>query len=111
MDEEDPRLERLAREVMQIRSALGRVSAYEGIVDVSPTAMLVDDLVRDYAELEARIDAAFHLLAAAVDDDESDEVGLSTITRDNRLRWEIDQAIALLAGGKRVPDSPEGLTG
>lgn len=76
----------VGQEIMQVRVALGRVAVYQGIVEHSPTAMLVDELVRDHEELEARIEAA---LVALGDDPASKRIE------------------GLLRGAERVPDTVE----
>lgn len=90
VDSLNDRLVGKVNEVNEIRVALGRVAAFEGIVDSSTTAMLVDELVRDHEELESRIDAAMSLLSG-----ETSEVA-SEVAR-------------LLGGGTRVPDDLGGL--
>ena len=85
--------DRLAAEIAQIRAALDEVSTYEGLVDVSPTAMMVSELVRDHEELETRIEAVLVMLGAY----EGDPIA--------------DKAVELLRGGERVPDTPESLDG
>jgi hypothetical protein len=88
--------EALAGELAQVRAALNTVSVYEGLVDVSPVAMMVSELARDHEELEARIDAALHHLS-----------GLPT---DDGALAEVRTEVArLLQGGTRVPDSPADL--
>jgi hypothetical protein len=101
---------RMAEELTLIRVALGRVSVYEGLVDVSPTASLVDDLVRDHEELEARIDAALHLVYSTMwpEIEENDRHGYADPAA--ILRTTLDRIAQLLRGARRVPDSPEGLT-
>lgn len=92
----------MAEELNLIRVALGRVSVYEGLVDVSPTAALVDGLVRDHEELEARIDRAVLVLR-----------GLKDVVQDPVepvLADALEEVYGALRGEKRVPDSPEGLT-
>jgi hypothetical protein len=97
----------MARELGLVRIALGRVSVYEGITDVSPTVMMVDDLVRNYAELEARIDAAMMVLTGLK--------GLQEARGDfllyNDLTDALDSVYGLLRGGTRVPDDPSALDG
>lgn len=105
-------VERLAREILQVRMALGRVAVYEGILDVSPTAMLVDELVRDHEELEARIDAALHLISAALltEVDEDDRHGhVDPVYALMAAHRRLARVAELLKGGSRVPDSPEGI--
>lgn len=91
--------DRLAAEIVQIRSVLGEVAVYEGLVDASPTATLVAELVRDHEELEKRIDAA---VAVCLDAKQyamaSDE-------------WEhsVMEVARLLKGGRRTPDDPSEL--
>jgi hypothetical protein len=85
------RAEHLIEELTSIRIALGRVAVYEGMVDYSPTVLLVDELVRDHEELEARIDAV-----------------LSYLSTQHQTRPEIvDEVARLLKGGTRVPDTIE----
>ena len=89
-------LEAAQAKLVSIKVALNRVSVYQDMVDRSPTEMLVDDLVRDHEELEARIDAVLHYLSSE---------------RQSRNETVTDEEVArLLRGGTRVPDSPEGLT-
>jgi choline dehydrogenase-like flavoprotein len=89
--------DRMAAELTQIKAAMNEVAVYEGIVDVSPVAMLVSELVRDHEELEARIDAVVLLLKA-------------TKEHGNVTMEMVDEVTRLLRGGKRVPDTPEELT-
>lgn len=95
--------EEMAREILQVRSALGQVAMYEGILDVSPTAMAVDRLARDHEELEARIDAVMLLLRQHLSPTDDDwhltGPGLDVVREVARL----------LRGGTRVPKTPEGL--
>jgi hypothetical protein len=95
--------EKLASELNQIRIALGRVAAFEGM-DASPTAMMVDELVRDHEELEARIDAALMLVKQVKD---------GIVYPDTQLGWEscLDELARFLKGGTRVPNTPEDLEG
>lgn len=93
-------VERLGKDLAQIRAALNEVAVYEGLVDVSPTAMLVSELVRDHEELEARINAVLLLIAALKGDSYP---GISD------LRDGINEIARLLQGGSRVPDSPGSL--
>lgn len=81
-----------ADEINQIKIALGKVAVYDGLVEFSPTVLLVDELVRDHEELEARIDAVLHYLTAYKD------------TMDIEAFNEISY---LLKGGTRVPDTIE----
>lgn len=84
-------LDSMVDEMNQVKIALGRVAVYEGMVEVSPTVRLVDELVRDHEELEARIDAV-----------------LSYLTTQHQTRPEIiDEVARLLKGGTRVPDDIE----
>lgn len=78
-------------QIMQIRASMREVAVYEDLVEVSPTAMLVSELVRDHEELEARIDAAVMLCRDRTEDPLAVEVA------------------RLLQGGGRTPDTPEGL--
>jgi hypothetical protein len=82
---------RLARELTEIRVALGKVAAFEGIHETSTTAMMVDELVRDHEELEARIDAAI------------------MSPTDKAMEDRIEEIARLLQGGTRVPDTPASL--
>jgi len=88
------------QEINQVKVALGHVAVYEGLVESSPVAMLVDELVRDHEELESRIDAVVHHIAGAKEFWES-RVPLS----------EVDRILELLKGGARVPDTIEGIDG
>jgi hypothetical protein len=92
--------EQLARELNQIRIALGRVAAFEGM-DASPVALMVDELVRDHEELEARIDSALMLIKHY----RPDAAHLSN------LGGVFDELARLLKGGSRVPNTPEDLEG
>jgi hypothetical protein len=80
--------DRLAGEMAQVRAALDEVTTYEGLVDVSSTAMMVSELVRDHEELETRIEAVLVMCGAYEGDPVCDEV------------------VRLLRGGERVPDTP-----
>jgi hypothetical protein len=90
----------LAREMNQIKIALGRVSVYEGMVEYSPTAMLVDDLVRDHEALEMRIDAVMFYLAGLRDDPNYAGIWCANIK---------NEVVRLLRGGTTVPSTPESL--
>jgi hypothetical protein len=83
--------DRYAQEIVQIRASMREVAVYEGLVDTTPTAMLVSELVRDHEELEARIDAVVMLCRNRTGDPLAVEV------------------VRLLQGGARTPDSPEAL--
>ncbi len=87
-------------EIAQIKVALNEVAVYEGLVEVSPVAMLVSELVRDHEELEARIDAAIALLRDAKD--------AANVTDEPSPL--IDEVARLLAGGERFPDDPSSLS-
>jgi hypothetical protein len=89
-------LEKREGEIAQIRASLSIVSVYDGIMDGSPTARLVSELARDHEELEARIDAVIMYLAQVQTETDAEVAMKRTVVR-------------LLAGGDRVPDSPEGL--
>lgn len=90
----DETADSLVAEMNQVKIALGRVAVYEGMVEVSPTVRLVDELVRDHEELEARIDAV-----------------LSYLTTQHQTRPEIiDEVARLLKGGTRMPDTIEEIT-
>ena len=56
--------ERLAIEMNQVRSALGRVAEYQDLDGPSPIPLLVDELVRDHELIESRLDAILHLMVA-----------------------------------------------
>jgi len=79
-----------AADISQIRAALSEVAVYEGLVGVSPVAMMVADLVRDHEELEARIDAILMLLIGAKEAAEGEPTPL------------IDEVARLLRGGERI---------
>jgi len=98
---------RLAEELTQIRVALGRVAAFEGL-DTSPTAMMVDELVRDHEELEARIDAAM-MIVRELADGARIALGKPQPYDDETWVGEIREIGRLLQGGTRVPDTPETL--
>lgn len=96
---------RLALEMAEIRGSLAQVAVYEGIVDSGPVAMLVSEVVRDHEELEARIDAAMshmrYLTSTALAEGQRPVTALEVIEEVSRL----------LAGGTRVPNTIEELTG
>jgi chaperonin cofactor prefoldin len=79
--------DRLASEIVQIRGVLNEVATYEGLVDASPTATLVAELVKDHEELETRIEAVLMLLS------------------DEPLEPIMVETVRLLRGGTRVPDT------
>lgn len=79
--------EDLIAERQQILIALERVVAYDGLLDVSPVALLVSELVRDHGELESRIEAAL--------------VYASEAEPTQELQW----IVHLLRGAPRVPDT------
>lgn len=99
--------DRLALELAQIRGCLAQVAVYEGLVDSSPLAMMVSELVRDHEELEARIDAAMHVISGigrqeadlSASGNEVSSAGLLLINREGLI-----EVGRLLQGGKRVPD-------
>jgi hypothetical protein len=101
------RVIRLARELTEIRVALGGVAAFEGIHESSPTAMMVDELVRDHEELEARIDAVMIIIKAIGDGDRTPRAGYDG--PDEAWRDEVREIGRILQGGPRVPDTPETL--
>ena len=84
-------------EIAQIKIALEQVAVYEGLVEVSPVALLVSELVRDHEELEARIDAAFLVLREALTGETGERGWAAEVSR-------------LLSGGTRVPDDLSGLS-
>lgn len=88
---------RFGRELAEIRGTLDQVPVYEGLVDASPLALLISELVRDHGELEARIDAVIGLLA---------QPPAGSYRAVETLSAEVAR---LLQGGKRVPDTLEGL--
>jgi hypothetical protein len=96
--------EEMARELMLINIALGRVAAFRGIGDVSPTVLMVEELVRDHEELEARIDAAMLLIGQVKD-------GIVYPDDQDEWVWQFTELARLLQGGARVPNTPEGLEG
>jgi hypothetical protein len=87
-------------EIAQIKAALNEVAVYEGLVEVSPTAYLVSELVRDHEELEARIDAVVSLLQGAKE--------AANVTDEPTPL--IDEVARLLQGGPRFPDDLSGLS-
>lgn len=95
--EYERRLGEKSAELFQIKIALEQVAVYEGMVDVSPVALLVSELVRDHEELEARIDACVALLQGAKEAAEGEPSPL------------VDEVARLLQGGNRVPDDPSQL--
>lgn len=86
-----------AAELAQIKSALSEVAVYEGMVGVSPVAMLVSELVRDHEELEARIDSVVMLLKGAKEAAQDEPTPL------------VDEVARLLQGGERI-EPPESLS-
>lgn len=95
--------DRYAREMTEVRVALGGVAVFEGLVDSSPVAIMIDQLVRDHEELEARIDAALLLCASPA--------GQLASLHDEGATEALQEIARLLRGGSRIPDSPEGLEG
>lgn len=91
--------DRQAAELAQIKTALNEVAVYQGMVGVSPVALLVSELVRDHEELEARIDAAIALLRDAKD--------AANVTDEPSPL--VDEMARLLSGGERFPDDPSQL--
>jgi hypothetical protein len=91
--------DRQAAELAQIKVALDEVAVYQGMVGVSPVALLVSELVRDHEELEARIDAAVALLKDAKD--------AANVTDEPSPL--VDEVARLLVGGERFPDDPSQL--
>lgn len=86
--------DRLAKVIAEVRGSLSEVAVYDGILEGSPTAWAVAELVRDHAELEARIEATLSEIAHY----------------EGKGEWELlERPYMLLRGGPRVPDSPEGL--
>lgn len=85
-------LQRQAETINQIKIALEQVAVYEGIVGVSPTVMLVTELVRDHEELERRIDQAILICRSQPESD----LAASDI-------------LQALLGRTKTPDSLEGL--
>lgn len=92
--------DRMATELAQIKIALNEVAVYEGIVEVSPVALLVSELVRDHEELESRIDSVISLLKGAKE--------AANVTDEPTPL--IDEVARLLSGGERVPDDPSSLS-
>lgn len=94
--------DRLGLDMAQIRGSMYEVAVYEGLVDTSPVAMMVSELVRDHEELEARIDAAMLVVR-----DLNGQV-------DKNLKEAVDGIVEigrLLQGGTRIPDFPEAIQG
>lgn len=81
----------------EVKVALGGVATYEGIVDVSPTSMLVSELVQDHEALEQRIE---NVLTYADD----------CVTAQGARVFDPHRVIALLRGASPFPDTIEGLT-
>lgn len=98
-DARDEELLRLREQVTQVRVAMGKVAVYEGIAEHSPLALMVDELVRDHEELEARIDAVLSLCAVNQDD-------LGTLVPEE-VEALVAEVARLLQGGSRVPDTIE----
>jgi hypothetical protein len=94
-DELERRYQHAIQELIAIKACLNRVSVFEGMVDYSPTALLVSGLVHDHEELESRIYAVLALLTPEM--------------LEMSHPCPIDEIIRLLKGGSRVPDTPEGL--
>ena len=92
--------ERLAIEMNQVRSALGRVDVYRGMSGPTPIPLMVDELVRDHEEIEGRMDAILHLLVST-----RDQKGVSQEVQD--LIFEIGE---IAAGRRDFVDARE-LTG
>jgi hypothetical protein len=88
---------RYAAELAQIRGSMHEVTSYHGMVDSSPLAMLVADLVRDHENLESRFEAVIHMLGS-----------LSESQR-TPLVIEVERILRLGGESSWVPDSPEGL--
>lgn len=113
----EQRLEDATAELNQIRIALEQVAVYEGIVDVSPTALLVSELVRDHEELEKRIDSVLSLIALqdAYDNPEMSRAAREPDYMDHPMSMDAKNIRAeiarLLKGGERIPDTIEGLDG
>lgn len=93
---------RLALQMAEIRGSLDRVPVYEGLVDSSPVAVLVSELVRDHGELEARIDNAMHVIRGLL------EMGVRTAETGTEA---LEVIAAILSGRSGVPDTPEALDG
>lgn len=86
--------DRLARVIAEVRGSLSEVAVFDGILEFSPTALAVAELVRDHGELEARIEAALSDMAHY----------------EGKGEWELlEGPYRLLRGAPRVPDTPEGL--
>lgn len=102
---EQDRAQRYAKEITEIKVALNQVAVYEGLVDVSPTARLVSELVRDHEELEARIDAALHYISTLnstpLNHGETPKVAFEVLV----------EVADLLRGAQRIPDTLEGFDG
>ncbi len=92
--------DQMAAELAQIKVALDEVAVYQGLVGVSPVALLVSELVRDHEELESRIDSVISLLKGAKE--------AANVTDEPTPL--IDEVARLLAGGERVPDDPSSLS-
>jgi C4-dicarboxylate-specific signal transduction histidine kinase len=98
LDEVAHQRDRQAAELAQIKVALDEVAVYQGMIDVSPVALLVSELVRDHEELEARIDAVIMLLKGAKEE--------ANVTDEPSPL--IDEVARLLQGGERF--FPEALS-
>lgn len=88
---------RLREELVQIRVALGRVSVFEGLTDVSPVALMVAQLAEDHEALETRIEAVLHYISAITEEAPGHPVSAETI-------------VAMLRGDSLFPDNPGELT-
>jgi hypothetical protein len=102
------RADKLAKELIEVRIALGRVSTYEGLVEVSPTAMLVAGLVDDHEALETRIEAVLTYVQHLRDT----EAWTYEADTGDALVWPheaLAEIVRLLSGGSIVTDTLENL--
>lgn len=89
-------------QMVLVRVALSRVAEYsDGIAQSQPVPLLVDGVVRDHEELEARIEAVLDLILTRRDVDGLDIAGSEYAT--------LNKIAGLLQGQvPRVPDTLEG---
>jgi hypothetical protein len=95
-----------ASQLAQIRALLGSVSVFEGLLEASPTVLMVAELVRDHEELEARIDAIAMVVAAVREEHESDHRH-GHVDAVFQLPHLLNEISRLIQGGDRVPSTPE----
>lgn len=87
------RLDRVNATLTEIKVALGGVATYDGLLDVSPVAMLVANLVADHERLEQRIENVLTYLG----------------TGSHPLDFDPKRIEAMLRGASPFPDTIEGI--